>query len=389
MPINLDQEYLTNVLSDLVRIDSVNPDLNSEGVGEARIAKFLAETLRQNGMKVRTYELAPQRYNVVGIRKGSGGGKSLMWNAHLDTVGSNGMEHPFQPEIQGGRLYGRGSQDMKGGLAAMVAAARALNEAGIELSGDLMITGVADEEYASLGALDLLRHHKTDAAIVAEPTELRLCLAHRGFAIYEIDTLGRAAHGSRFREGIDAITQMGRVLVRLEQLGQNLIERNPHPLVGPPSLHASLIQGGTEASTYPAHCHLVLERRTNPGETDERVNAEIHAILNELATDDPKFEARMQVTLARPPFEIDRQAEIVQTVASAFQHTLSSPPIIGGASFWTDAALFSQAGIPSVLLGPTGTGLHSAVEWVDLQSCFDLGRILIQTALDYCSIQKS
>ncbi len=383
--INLDREFLISTLADLVRINSVNPDISAGGAGEAEIADYVAEALRRAGMEVRAYELAPRRYNVVGIRRGADSGKSLMWNAHLDTAGANGMERPFQPELRGDRLYGRGSQDMKGGLAAMIAAARALNQAGTELDGDLVIAAVADEENASMGTQDLVRRIKTDAAIIPEPTEMRLCLAQRGFIIFEMETAGRAAHGSRYQEGIDAIAHMGRFLVRLEQLGQNLVERDPHPLVGPPSLHASLIEGGSEVSTYPAYCKLVLERRTCPGETDEQARAEIRAIVDELALDDPQFNARLQATLSRPPFEIDHSSEVAQTVEAAFRDHFSKPAPIGGASFWTDAALLAEAGIPAVILGPSGHGLHSAEEWVDLQSCFDLGQILVQTALDYCS----
>jgi acetylornithine deacetylase len=384
MSIRIDPDYLTNILAGLVKINSINPDLSNDGVGEAEIAEYVAEQLRLSGMEVQLQELAPKRYNVVGIRRGRGGGKSLMLNAHLDTVGINGMENPFIPEIQNDRLYGRGSQDMKGGLAAMLAVGRALQEAGVELSGDLIIAGVADEEYASMGTRNLIRQHVTDAAIVTEPTELRLCLAHRGFILYEIETFGRAAHGSRYKEGIDAIALMGRFIVRLEQLGYSLLEREPHPLVGPPSLHTSLIRGGTEASTYPAHCQMEFERRTCPGENYQKANNEIQMILNDLSNEDSNFKAALQPYLSRPPFEVSPQSEFVSLIREAMIDHLKSPVLSGGASFWTDAALLAEAGINSVLLGPTGQGLHSKEEWVDIKSCIDLAKILISLTTSYC-----
>jgi acetylornithine deacetylase len=384
MEVKADLDYLTRTLIELVQINSANPGLWAEGAGEAEIANYLGVAMRQLGMEVHLDEIAPQRFNAVGVLKGTGSGPALMWNGHLDTVGPNGMSQPFQARVQGGKLYGRGSQDMKGSLAAMLCALRALQSAGIRLKGDLILAGVADEELTSLGTQDLLCHYPTQAAMVTEPTELRLCLAHRGFVVYEVETTGRAAHGSRYDEGIDAIIHMGRFLAELDGLEQALRLRPPHPLVGPPSLHASIIRGGTEYSTYPAQCRLELERRTCPGESTESTTPELQAILDRLAQADPKFQASLHSTLARPPFEVDPQAAIVQSAAKAWSRQTGKPFNPGGVPFWTDAALFSEAGIPTVLLGPNGHGLHSAEEWVDLQSCLDLASILAITALDFC-----
>jgi len=378
-------EYLEKTLTALVQINSINPDLSQEGVGEDQISAYLAEELGSCGMQVERRKLAPGRYNVIGVRKGSGGGKSLLWNGHMDTVGSNGMEHPFQAEVRDGRLYGRGSQDMKGSLAAMLAAARALNESGAQLAGDVIFTGVGDEEFASLGTEDVVRTIHADAGLVLEPTELRICPAHRGFILFEVEIFGKAAHGSRYMDGVDAILHMGRFLNGLENLADELIARPPHPLAGPPSLHASIIQGGTEASTYPSYCHLELERRTSPGESVEQASAEIFKILDKLSADDPKFNGRLRATISRPAFEIDPAAEIVSCLANALTSHLGKQPVIGGATFWTDAALLAEAGIPCVVFGPTGAGLHSAEEWVDLQSCCDVAQIITQTTLDFCA----
>jgi acetylornithine deacetylase len=337
------------------------------------------------GLEVNLDEVAPGRVNAVGRRAGRGGGSSLMWNAHMDTVGLNGMEQPFTPTIRGGKLYGRGSQDMKGSLAAMLAAVKALNQAKIELDGDLLLTGVADEEFASLGTDHLVQHYGADAAIVTEPTDLELALAHRGFASFEVETIGRAAHGSRYQDGVDAILLMGRFLNGLDALEQELLLRKPHPLVGPPSIHASLIRGGTEMSTYPASCVLMIERRNIPGETIEQAEQELQAILDRCAKADPRFRSELKTLIHRPPFVVEAKAKIVQVVTETMSARFGHPPLRRGVSFWTDAAILAQADIPSVIIGPTGQGLHSAEEWVDLQSCVELAGVLAQTAISFCN----
>jgi acetylornithine deacetylase len=307
-----------------------------------------------------------------------------MYNAHMDTVGVEGMPAPFSGEVRDGKLYGRGSQDMKASLAAMLAAARALVDSGIRLKGDLLIAGVADEEYASIGTDDLVKHYHPDAAIVTEPTDLALGRAHRGFIWYEVHTTGRAAHGSRFDEGIDAIMHMGRFLASLDQLERELRQRAPHPLTGPPSLHASIIQGGTEPSIYPADCQLDIERRTIPGETVAGATQELQQIIDRLGQEDQSFTASLRPTMWRAPFEIESSAEIAQVLERAMSRNLSGPPRHIGATFWTDAAILAEAGIPTALIGPLGAGLHSAEEWVDLPSTVLLASILRDAAIDFC-----
>jgi acetylornithine deacetylase len=260
---------------------------------------------------------------------------------------------------------------------------KALKDAGVELAGDLIVTAVADEEHLSMGTEALLKEYTADAAIVTEPTNLELVRAHRGFIWYRVETLGRAAHGSRYNEGIDANMRMGRFLAALDELEQDLRRRNPHPLVGVPSLHAPLIAGGTEISTYSSHCELKIERRTAPGETTARATGEIRDIIDRLAAQDPTFKATLEVTAERPPFEIAEGAPIVRTAARAIERRLGRPAVHGGASFWSDAALFAAAGIDTILLGPAGAGLHAAEEYVDLASTADLAYILAETALDF------
>lgn len=380
----IDSHYLTQTLLDLVSINSVNPTLSADGTGERPIAEYTVQALGALGLEAHLHEIGPNRANAVGILRGRGGGRSLMWNAHLDTVGVNGMTGPFAPRIENGRLYGRGSQDMKGSLAAMLAAAKGLVESGQPLSGDLILTGVADEEYASQGTEDIVRHYTADAAIVTEPTELALSRAHRGFIGFEVEVFGRAAHGSRYQDGIDAILRMGDFLKELSGLEAELRARPPHPLAGPPSLHTATIRGGTEMSTYPAYCYLMIERRTSPGETVAGAEAELQALLDRCAAANPQFQARLNTFMARPAFEIDESAPIAQSVIQAITARSGRPPEQKGASFWTDAAILAAAGIPAVLLGPTGAGLHSAEEWVSLDSCVELAEILVDSARRFC-----
>jgi len=385
MKLPIDQNFVRSVCADLVRINSINPSLSASGKGEAQIGAYVAGVLETMGLHTTTYELAPGRVNVLGRLKGVGAGRSLLLNAHMDTVGIDGMTRdPFGAQVEGGRLYGRGAQDMKGSLAAMLAAAKALVDARIQLEGDLLVAGVADEEYASIGTEDLVRRVRADGAIVTEPSDLHIALAHRGFIWYEVETIGRAAHGSRYQEGIDANMRMGRFLALLDQLEQELRARPGHVWVGPPSLHAARIQGGTETSIYAAHCRLEIERRTVPGESEPQSTAELQALLDRLAAQDPTFQATLRPVFVRQPFEVSQEAPIVRSLAAGFQQATGRQPAYIGQSFWTDAAILAAAGMDTVLIGPTGGGLHSKEEWVDLQSIQDLAAILAATAIAYC-----
>ena len=245
-------------------------------------------------------------------------------------------------------------------------------------------TAVADEEYESIGMEHLVKTVTADGAIVTEPTEMTLCRAHRGFIWYEVETIGRAAHGSRYTEGIDANMRMGRFLCRLDRLEKELRQREPHPLAGPPSLHAAILRGGTEVSVYAASSHLTLERRTIPGETQDQTTAELQAIVDQLAAEDKTFKATVKAAFRREPFEIVASAPIVQATERAMAAQLVAEPVHTGQTFWTDAAILAAAGVDTVLLGPVGQGLHSAEEWVDLASVHDLAAILAQTAVNFC-----
>lgn len=368
----------------LVQTNSVNPSLDPGGPGELEIASYVISTLRSLGLEVRLLEPRPQRASVVGLLKGSGAGPSLMLNGHFDTVAVGDMEHPFCGEYREGRIYGRGAYDMKGSVAACMSVMQALAKRKVELKGDVLLSAVADEEFESLGTSRVVRSHPVDACIVTEPTALKVCLAHKGFAWIEVTTLGEAAHGSRFQEGIDANMRMGRFLSRLEKLGERLLASTPHELVGPPSLHASVIRGGTGWSTYSDRCTLQIERRTVPGETSEQVTAEFQSILDELKQEDPSYQASIRTVLWRDPFEVNPEERIVKAVERAAGKVLNEVPERVGETPWMDSALFASAGIPTVVIGPSGAGAHADVEWVDFESLCRLSEILLAAVLDFC-----
>ena len=378
-------EELERLLSDLVSINSINPDLVPGSPGEGEIARYIAEWLERAGLDVELIEPVAGRPNVVGIARGTGGGKTLLLNGHMDTVGVAGMTEGHKPviDLESGRLYGRGAYDMKGGLAACILAVAEAKKQ--NLRGDVIFTGVIDEEYASLGTFDLAKRFHADGAIVAEFTELQLILAHRGFVWLEIETIGKAAHGSRPDLGVDAIVKMGKVLAEIEKLDLKLRTNQTHSLLGSGSLHASLIQGGQELSSYPERCLLSAERRTLPGESLESVESEFLEIIENLRRTDPSLQAVVRRGIDRAPLETREDTGIVQAIQAASGKILNRPSPIAGVPFWTDAAVLSAEGIPSVLFGPSGSGAHAVEEWVDLASVRTCTEIYLATAMEFCS----
>ena len=350
----------------LVAIDSRNPDLVPGGPGEAACAHHLADVLAQWGFAVSVQEIAPNRCNVL-ARIGPSGHSPLILNGHLDVVGSDAMVHaPFEPTIRGGRLYGRGSTDMKSGIACMsVAAARAATRGA--LASEIVISAVCDEEFASLGTRTLLSDGvRATGAIVTEPTRLAVCPGHRGFAWLRVDVAGHAAHGSRFDIGVDAIRHAGLFLGAIDDMDASVLPTRAHSLLGRPSVHASMISGGSGWSTYPGHCTIRVERRTVPGETGETVKAEFDAICANLRRQRPTFYAEVTLELYQPASDLAVDAPLTQAVVHALQKE-SLPAPVEGLSCWTDAALFNAAGIPALCFGPGDIALaHSLEEWVTL-----------------------
>jgi len=381
---------VTEALEAIVRIPSVNPALVPGAPGEVELARYLAAACRRLGLRVTVEEAAPGRPNVIAVLPGANPrrGRSLMLNGHMDTVGIAGMEAPFSPEQREGRLYGRGAYDMKGSLAAMLGAVAAVVGAGLQTLGDVILTFVADEEYLSAGTAAIARTLRADAAIVTEPTTLQICVAHKGFVWATIRTEGRAAHGSDYETGVDAIVHMGRVLSALERLDREVLPQQTHPLLGRPSLHASLIQGGEGLSTYPPSCTLSVERRTLPHETEDDVRAQLEELLEVPRRDDPRFRPSLEVTGSRPGLEVGRDAAIVKTLHRALTDRQGAAPVYIGAGFWCDAALLARAGIPTVIFGPSGAGAHAQMEYVDLASVVACARILACVIVEFCGVAE-
>jgi acetylornithine deacetylase len=375
-------DELTQLVGELVAIESVNPDLGGEGSGESEIAGFTSAWLRANGLEVDIVEPVAGRPSVVGVLRGSGRGRSLMLNAHMDTVGAGGMTNPFSPRVESGRVYGRGAYDMKGSLAAIMVAAKEARHLG--LKGDLILTAVADEEVASLGTQAVLERVTADAAIVTEPTELQLCIAHKGFVWLEIESRGVAAHGSRADIGVDAVARMGRILTGVVDLDRRLRNGRGHALLGTGSIHAAQIEGGRELSTYPARCVVKLERRTLPGEDAASVLLELDGMIAQARHADPYLDASARILLDRAPSDVKSDSEIAVAIASAANEALGVRPGVVGVAYWMDMALLNAAGIPAVAFGPSGAGEHADVEWVDIASLEACVRTYLKVAASIC-----
>ena len=373
---------LQDLICRLVSIESVNPTLIESGSGEAPMARFVASWLAKEGFDVEVVEPIPGRPSVVGVLPGSGGGSSLMLNAHMDNVGAGGMSRAFEPVVKDGRIYGRGAYDMKASLAAIMIAGRMARELG--LKGDLIVTAVADEEVASIGTSAVVDRFQADAAIVTEPTELRLCMAHKGFVWLEVESRGVAAHGSRPDLGVDAIGQMGRILERVIGLDRKLRQGSGHWLLGTGSVHASLIEGGQEWSTYPARCVARLERRTIPGEDGASSVREIEELIASARKEDSAVDASVAVSLERAPSELGADSPVSRAVKQAATEAMGDEPQAIGVAYWMDMALLNEAGIPTVAFGPSGEGAHADVEWVDLASVETCVQVYLRAAELLC-----
>ena len=375
-------DQLAELVAELVAIDSVNPALVPGGAGESEIAAFVASWARDAGLEVDVLEATAGRPSVVVRAPGRGGGRTLLLCGHLDTVSVEGMRDPHTPRIDGDRLYGRGAYDMKASVAASLIACREALLLGLE--GDVVVAAVADEEHASLGVQEVLGAVEADMAIVTEPTELALVVAHRGFAWFEIEVTGRAAHGSRPHLGVDAIVKTGPILTALARLDAAL-ESPTHPLLGRASVHASQIAGGEELSSYPGRCVLGIERRTLPGESQEALETELERLLAACRAEDASLVAEARTLLVREPFEVAEDAEVVRVVADAAREMRGAAPRVEGASYWADAAFISAAGIPTVMFGPSGAGAHELEEWVSLPDTEAVARILVAVAQRVCA----
>lgn len=369
-------QTVVDLLSDLIRIPSVNPAIApDEAHGEKAIADFACSWLTRHGVTARQEEAAPGRPNVVA--EAGSGLPALVLCGHLDTVGTAGMTiPPFEPRREGGRIYGRGSFDMKGGVAACMAAAAALTREAFQ--GRVLVALVADEEYESIGAADFVRRHRADGCILAEASAGQLVLAHKGFVWADIITRGRAAHGSRFDLGVSAIARMGRIIAALDRFDAETLRARTSPLVGPASLHGSLIHGGVGLSTYAPECTLSVERRTLPGESADKVADELRQVIREAGE-----EAEVQIRTSRGPLDTPSDSNLARAVRDSVEAVTGAVPPDAGVAHWMDSAIFADVGIPAVNYGPVGEGAHEAVEWVDADSVVACARVFVETARRY------
>lgn len=377
----MDTNDVIALTEQLVRIESVNPQLDATGSGEAAIAAYVLAWGQENGLVGELIDHENGRVSVILRYVDAADAPTLLLCGHLDTVGVGSMTEPLTPRIDGDRMYGRGTYDMKAGLAAVLMACR--QAAREKLAVNVVVAAVADEEHGSMGIQEVLEHlgpdFTADAAIVTEPTELAIGAAHKGFVWSQIDVAGRAAHGSRPHLGVDAIVKAGAFLVRLEEYGRELALTR-HMLLGPGVVHASLISGGQEASTIPDSCQIVVERRTLPGETAASFDAELQQIIDACAAADPDFSATTTTLMERPPLETDVQAAVVEDVGAAHHAVSGQRPEVVGMSYWADSAFIAARGIPTVLYGPGGDGAHAEVEWVSLADTRQCAAVLTGVA---------
>jgi acetylornithine deacetylase len=375
------ENSIVDLLSELVRINSVNLTL-SHGPGENEIAKYIRHRLDELELGPEIQTIAPDRHNVIAVVSGSNPGKSLLLNGHLDTVGVEGMDDPFILRQEGDRLYGRGTYDMKGSLAVMLLLAEYFTRHPPPL--DILLTFVADEEDKSIGMDHLVEKWLPDispppfGAVFLEPTEEDIGVCHKGFSWYELEVAGKAAHGSRPEEGIDAILPLRYALNELNKIQADLLNREPDPLLGHAALHSSIIAGGTELSMIPSYSHLQWERRTLPGESEQDLELELERTVRAVGNHPGNHEVKGRKLFLRPPYRVPDNAEILSRLQKASPQSSSV-----GFSFWADSALAGKAGIPSVLFGPIGHGAHAVDEWVSLKSLLNVYETLKRLILDF------
>lgn len=374
----------------LVSIPSINPDLEPGGSGEGDVARLCRSWLEGWGFQVSWSEPVPGRPSLV-ARLGQGRPRTIL-NGHMDTVGVEGMVHdPFDPVIENGLLFGRGSCDMKSGIAAILSAARSVARRWARdpdvLPGELLVVLTADEEQASLGLRDLLDAGlEADRAVVAEPTSLAICPANRGFAWVHVEVEGVAAHGSRPEVGRDAIRGAGRILAELDGVEAELASGRSHALLTTPSIHAGTIKGGTAPPIYPERCTMVLEARTLPGMEPPQVLALVEEAVARTRPHEAGLKVHLREGLSRPPAEIPDDAPLVTELARAMTAE-GIEPRLEGMSAWVEAAWFVEAGIPAVCFGPGSIEhAHAAREFVPVEEIRRCARVLERWVLDAVAV---
>jgi acetylornithine deacetylase len=357
---------LIETLSDLVHINSINPAYEG-GKGEAVIQRYVADRFRAAGLETVEQTVFPERSNVIAILPGRNRKRRIVFEAHSDTVGIKGMTvDPFGAAIRDGKLFGRGACDTKSGIAAMMHAIIDLKQLGRIPECDIWVAITVDEEHAYAGVLRLCDNLSAAAAIISEPTQMRLVRASKGCLRFRIRVEGKAAHSSKPHLGVNAIQGMMRVLLALEK-DEDRLAAIHHPLVGSATWNVGRIEGGTQVNVVPAECFVEIDRRLIPGEDPNSVRSDYEEFLSHLRRDHPTLDVKFEgPTLSDWPLETAPDTAIVSVLSEVLSNSgLAGTP--SGVDFGSDASKFALAGIPSVILGPGSIDqAHTADEYVDL-----------------------
>jgi acetylornithine deacetylase/succinyl-diaminopimelate desuccinylase family protein len=381
----LNPESLFATLADLIAINSVNPQYPG-GPGEGRLAEYIGDYFRKNSIPFEYQTVFEGRPNVIAKLDGKRNGRTLVLEAHMDTASELSMSRaPFQPVREGNLLYGRGSCDTKGGLAAMLHAVKALRDAEVQLSTSAVLVAAVDEEHSFRGVVKFLEKGiKADGAIVAEPTDLDAVVASKGVLRWRLRTRGRAAHSSKPHLGINAVTKMARIIVAIEEKFPAVFQSRQHPLLGLPTLNVGVIQGGLQVNQVPDSCTIELDRRLLPGETKESVWNEFETLLSQLQACDPELEVEMDEPMLEDcVLETDPSERIVQVISRVLREVTGHNHLVG-VPYGSDASKLARAGIPSVILGPGNINqAHAAVEYVDLDQVALAAEVYARSILEF------
>ena len=385
----ISQDRAVDLLRQLIAIPSVNPfdEPASDECRELEIADFYQSQMQQMGMVTSRRDVVEGRPNIFGRIKGSGKGPCIMLAGHLDTVGVAGYDQPFEPRVSQGRVYGRGSCDMKAGLAAFIEVARVLLDSDVALSGDLLIAGIADEEHQMIGSREIRQNGPIpDFAIVGEPTELEVCHAHKGQLCMHIRTHGRACHSSVPERGVNAIAHMAKVIQAFSDYNEELASRPADPVCGHGRFSPGVIRGGDIASSVPDFCELEVDRRTLSDETTEQVISEYRQRLEAVARETAEFSYEIGApTIQIAALDTPRDSAIVQHIADAYIRTFGRSPGFEPFTGGTDAPNLL---CPAVICGPGSIQqAHTLDEYVEIDHVGRAADMYLRTILAMQGIQ--
>jgi acetylornithine deacetylase/succinyl-diaminopimelate desuccinylase len=386
------EQEIIEILADLVRIPSHSGVFEQE----TKTAAYIRDFFQKEGIEAMLTPVTDGRCNVVARLKGKGGGKSLLFAGHTDTVPPYDMERdPYAAVIEQGKMYGRGVVDMKAGLACMMIAMAAVKRSGTELAGDLIFAGLIDEEAKSEGARAYLKTgERPDAAIVSEPTNMQICVGHRGLEWFEFTFHGKTVHGGRQKEGVNAIQKAAMFITALEAELIPALEKRTDPIVGSSSMNYGLIKGGAQPSTVAGECVLQIDRRWIPGENFSDVLAEYRGVLDGLREADKTFKADFKVMdisymedrYIHEAMYTDPKEEIVRAAEAACRETTGVASPLTAFPAWTDGGLLNYYGkIPTIILGPGElSSAHSSDEHIEIGALLPAASIFCKIACAYC-----